>query len=78
MFPSTYICLYVERRVDISIVVISYAINTIECGSRRMSELSNAALCMKQDTNSIENFKVGLPWTHESRPHQPLLLCVPC
>jgi len=39
--------------LDISMVVICYASDTIEY-DRRASGLSNAPLYMKQDTNSIE------------------------
>ena len=42
---------------DTNLVVICYASEIKGCG-RRTSELSNAPLHMKQDTNSIENFKV--------------------
>ena len=44
---------YVQKRVDISMVVICYASDMIEY-DRRTSELSNAPLRMKKDTTSIE------------------------
>ena len=46
-----FICLYML--VDISIMGICYASDIIEY-VRRISELSNAALCITQDTDSIE------------------------
>ena len=46
-------CLYVEKRVDISMVVICYASDIIEHG-RSTQDLSNAALHMKHDTTNIE------------------------
>ena len=42
-------------------VVICYASDVIR-NDRRTLELSNAALHMKQDANSIEIFKVRLTW----------------
>ena len=47
-----FICLYVKKRVDISILVEGDASGIIEYG-RRTPELSNAALYVKQDTTSI-------------------------
>tara|TARA_B110000090_G_C12965986_1_gene286970 strand:+ start:371 stop:526 length:156 start_codon:yes stop_codon:yes gene_type:complete len=49
-----FICLKGKRvLVDISMVVVCYASDVIEYDSRR-SEVSDAALHMKQDTTSIE------------------------
>ena len=48
-----FICFIVQKRVDISIVDICFASDFIVY-DRRMPELSNAALHMKQDTTSIE------------------------
>ena len=44
----------VQKRVDISIMVICYASNVIIGYDRRTLELSNAPRHMKQDTNIIE------------------------
>ena len=49
-----FIC---SLRVDISIVVLCYASDVTEYDKRR-AELSNAPLHKKQDTTSIEEFKV--------------------
>ena len=48
-----YVCLYVCKRGNISMVVMCDDIDSEGC-DRRTLELSNTSLYMKQDTTSIE------------------------